>query len=419
MTSLVTSEAAGRLGGRARALALATVAYTASAPGQSFLISLFVAGFLRHGGVSRSAFSAMYALATVCSAVWVVLLGRLAERFALRRLWLGVALSLAGVCWLASAARGVLGVLVSLALLRMLGQGSLPLLGTVIANRRFGRGLGKAVAISRSGHILASIVLPPVIAALIVSVGWATTYRLLGLCVLVLLVPASWWVDKRQPGAVGTSRVGEGSGTSPALRRSDRFSKTDVPTRHAGVLLGLLAIGPLVSTAVSVQALSLLGRHGIGITGVGLALSAFGAAAAVATLGGGVLADRVRLGTLLAASNAGIALALALLLVSGSAVVLPAFAVLGAASALGGVVGGTVWLRTYGRAEIAKLQGLASAAQIAGAALGPLTLAMALVATGSYAVGLLAMMLLAAAGTLAAVWWSSPRHHSNELHVES
>ncbi len=419
MTSLVASEPVGRREGRVRALASATVAYTASAPGQSFLISLFVAGFLRHGGVSRSAFSAMYALATVCSAGWVVILGRLAERFALRRLWLGVALALAGVCWMASAARGVVGVLVSLALLRMLGQGSLPLLGTVIANRRFGRGLGKAVALSRSGHIVASIVLPPVIAALIVSVGWASTYRLLGLCVLVLLVPASWWVERRRPEAVSTGWVGRASGASPALQRSERFSKVDVPTRHAGVLLGLLAIAPLVSTAISVQALSLLGRHGIGITGVGVALSALGAAAAVATLAGGVLADRVRLGSLLAGSNAGIVIALALLLVAGPAFVLPAFAVLGAASALGGVVGGTVWLRTYGRAEIAKLQGLASAAQIAGAALGPLVLALALVATGSYVVGLVAMMLLAAAGTLAALWWSSPRHHSKELPVES
>jgi len=395
------------------------VAYTASAPGQSFLISLFVAGFLRHGGVSRSAFSAMYALATVCSALWVVLLGRLAERVALRRLWLGVALSLAGVCWLAGAAHGVLGVLLSLALLRMLGQGSLPLLGTVIANRRFGRGLGKAMALSRSGHIVASIVLPPVVAALIMSVGWAGTYRLLGLFVLVLLFPASWWVEKGRPGVVGSARVGDGSGTSPALRRSDRFSRIDVPTRHAGVLLGLLAIGPLVSTAVTVQALSLLGRHGIGITGVGLALSAFGAAAAVATLGGGVLADRVRLGTLIAASNAGIALALALLLLSGPTIVLPAFTVLGAATALGGVVGGTVWLRTYGRAEIAKLQGLASAAQIAGAAFGPLALAVALVATGSYAIGLVAMMLLAAAGAVAALWWSSRNHGNKELQAGS
>lgn len=396
----------------------ATVAYTASAPGQSFLISLFVAGFLRHGGVSRTGFSAMYAVATVCSAAWVAVLGRLAERVALRTLWLGVAVALAGACWLASDARGVLGVLVSLALLRMLGQGSLPLLGTVIANRRFDRGLGKALALSRSGHIVASIVLPPLIAALMVSVGWAATYRILGLCVLVLLVPASWWVDKhREPDAAATGAGG--IGPSPALRRSERFSKVDLPTRHAGVLLGVLAVAPLVTTAVSVQALSLLARHGIGITGVGLALSALGAAAAVATLGGGVLADRVRLGALLAASNAGVAVALALLLVAGRAAVLPAFAVLGAAAGLDGVAGGTVWLRTYGRAEIAKLQGMATGAQITGAALGPLTLAVASEATGSYGVGLVAMMLLAAAGTLAALWWSSPKHCNIEVDVVS
>jgi MFS family permease len=404
LTSQETGEALVRLDGRARALVAAAVAYTASAPGQSFLISLFVAGFLRHGGVSASAFSAMYAVATLCSAAWVTVLGRLAERFALRSLWLAVAAALAGGCFLASDARGALAVLVSLALLRMLGQGSLPLLGTVIANRRFGRGLGKAVAFSRSGHIVASIVLPPLVAALIVSVGWTSTYRIVGAGALVLLVPTSWCVDRRRQ-SVPAGAAPDGAGRSPAFRAG--ASRLSLPTRHATVLLATLAVAPLVTTAVSVQALSLLSRHGLGITGVAAALSVLGAAAAVATVTGGFLADRAGLGALLAASNAGVAIALALLLVTGPAVVLPAFAVLGAAAGLGGVVGGTVWLRTYGRAEIAKLQGMATGAQITGAALGPLGLALTSAATGSFAPGLVAMMLLGASAALAALWWSS------------
>jgi MFS family permease len=230
---------------------------------------LFVAGYLTHGGLSRTSFSGLYAVATLCSAGWVLFLGRLAERVRLRRLWLSVAVALAGACWLASVSHGLILVVASLALLRMFGQVSLTLLGTVITNRNFGRSLGKAVAASRSGHAVASVALPPLIATLIVVVGWSGTYRILGAALVVLLVPASLLVNDRpipvSPGGAVRLPTGDPDRVvSPALWRSVRLPGLDLPTRHAGWLLVTLSVSPFVTTAVSIQAVSLMARRGVG-----------------------------------------------------------------------------------------------------------------------------------------------------------
>lgn len=71
-------------GHQLRTLALAGVAFAASAPGQSFLISVFVDGFLAGTGVSRTWFSALYAAGTVVSAAAMIALGRVVDRRGLR-----------------------------------------------------------------------------------------------------------------------------------------------------------------------------------------------------------------------------------------------------------------------------------------------------------------------------------------------
>jgi len=102
-------------------LTLATVAYVASSPGQSFLISVFVDDFLVGTGLSRTTFSALYAGGTVVSAVSMLVLGRVVDRRGLRVAWCLVAVALAAACGLASIAAGAVLAFVALALLRTAG----------------------------------------------------------------------------------------------------------------------------------------------------------------------------------------------------------------------------------------------------------------------------------------------------------
>jgi len=96
----------------------------ASAPGQSFLLSVFVDDLLEDTGLSRTVFSTLYALATIVSATVSLVLGRVTDRVGLRLAWVGVAAGLACACLVASAVNGVVLAFVGLALLRAFGQGA-------------------------------------------------------------------------------------------------------------------------------------------------------------------------------------------------------------------------------------------------------------------------------------------------------
>src|SRR3989337_500720 len=110
--------------------ALAAVAFFASAPGQSFLIAVFVDAMLTGTGLSRTVFASLYAAGTVISAVSMLALGRIIDRRGLRAAWTAVTLALALACGLASLATGAIVAFLALAALRTSGQGSVPLLGT-------------------------------------------------------------------------------------------------------------------------------------------------------------------------------------------------------------------------------------------------------------------------------------------------
>jgi hypothetical protein len=85
------------------------------------------------------------------------------------------------------------------------------------------------------------------------------------------------------------------------------------------------------------------------------------------------------------------------------------FVLLGIGAGVFGVASGLVWARTYGIAEIGRLQGTSFAVIIAAAAAGPLPLAISLEMTGSYAPALAALAGYGALCLLAALRWRPPR----------
>jgi hypothetical protein len=91
-----------------------------------------------------------------------------------------------------------------------------------------------------------------------------------------------------------------------------------------------------------------------------------------------------------------------------------AFILLGVAGSLFVLAGGIAWARSYGTEGLGKLQGLASSAQIAAAALGPLPLAVSLALTGSYDTGLVLMAAAAVGAGVAAHWWREPGRETSQ-----
>ena len=100
--------------------------------------------------------------------------------------------------WLLYAIVGALG-------LNELGR----LSGPVVVAKWFIRRRGRAMALATSGSTFGGWVMAPIIAALIVSVGWRYTWGILGATLLVLMVPPVLLFMKRQPEDIGLRPDGD------------------------------------------------------------------------------------------------------------------------------------------------------------------------------------------------------------------
>jgi MFS family permease len=396
--------------GQAGTLGLAFVAMAASGPGQSFLIAVFVDDMLAGTGLSRTVFSLLYAAGTVVSALTMLLVGRVADRFGPRLVWVLASVGLASACALASAATGIALAFLALAFLRTFGQGSFPLIATLLVARGFRGYRGRAMAVASTGLTLSSILLPPIAVALIVAYGWRAAYLALGAALVVLVLPLAAFVDSASSHAAARASTGPGAGLFPrALRASRTLPRLTVPSPRAGRLLFVMAAPPLVITAIVFHAVSVLGERGLSFAQAGLALGALGVAKLAGTALGGSLADRLLTRTLLSGMIAVLTLGVVVLLVPRGPTAYLAVMTLGIASGIFGVVAGIVWPRTYGLAEIGRLQGMTASVQIAAAALGPLPLAFSEAATGSYTAGLVALAVYAGITLVVALRWRDPR----------
>lgn len=396
-------------------VSLAAVCFFASAPGQSFLISVFVDDFLAGTGLSRTAFSGLYAAGTVVSAVSMLLLGRVVDRHGLRAAWIVVTVALAVACGIASVATGAVAAFVALAMLRTFGQGSFPLVGTLIVTRSFERRRGQAMAAANLGITMASVVMPPATVALILATGWRQAYQVLGLALLALVLPLAWWVRSGPPRAQAPGDEAEGAAAYPqATRQSVRVPRLALPTRAAGQALFVLAAPPLVVTAVTFHAVSLLGERGLSFVEAGFALSTLGIASAVGTVSMGLVADRFTTRVLLSLLSLAALTGASLLLLPAAFAAYAAFAVLGAGMGCMGVTNGVVWARTYGLAQIGRIQGTAQSSMIAAAAAAPLIPAVSQAMSGSYLPALVGLCCFAALTVVVALRWRDPRREHAE-----
>lgn len=390
---------------------LAAVALFASAPGQSFLISVFVDDLLEGTGLSRTTFSALYAAGTVVSAGSMLALGRVIDGRGLRVAWVVVSIALALACGLASLATGAVVAFLALAALRTFGQGSFPLVGTMLVARTFRGRRGQAMAIANLGVTGASIMLPPVVALLILEVGWRHAYQVLGLALLVLVLPLAVLVRPAPDGAIHASRSRPPAAEEPAGPAASRRlgnTRWSIPTRSAGSMLFVLAAPPLVATALTFHAVSILGERGLTFLQAGLALSVLGLSAAAGTIVAGLGVDRLSTRVSLTLLSCLVLLGPVLLLVPGAALAIVAFGVLGLGMGATGVANGTVWARTYGLAQLGRIQGTAQSSMITAAAVAPLVPALSAGLTGGYTAGLVVLAALSAMACLAAVRWREP-----------
>lgn len=161
-----------------------------SAPGQTYFISLFSGEIRLATSLSDGEFAAVYSLATLCSAVTMIWSGGFIDKVDLKKLSVILVFGLAVGCGILSISTGIVGLALGFFLLRQLGQGLMYLTSTTAMVRYLEHNRGKSTALAGMGYAVSEAVMPSVLVALLLWVGWRSSWQVTALFLIVLVVPA-------------------------------------------------------------------------------------------------------------------------------------------------------------------------------------------------------------------------------------
>jgi MFS family permease len=382
-------------------LAIASVTIFVIGSAQTHGVSIFVDPLIEDFGWSRSLVSTMFSVATLISAVPIIIVGRQIDRVGARKVMVIASicfgLSLLGL----SRVNTPLGFLVGLTFLRSCGPGVLMLAPRTVVPHWFTRRRGRAFGILGVAGAANLAVIPKVNESLIGWFGWRDAWLVLGLIVLFGLTPAIAAFVRGKPEDVGEYPDGippavQAAVETPLLDSGAEWSLRDAMRTRAFWALQLAGTIPaLVLTGVSFHQSSIFEARGLPSS---LASTGFAVESAVSlplTLCAGWLVDRYATRYVLAVAHIVIGAALCVVLVADSVpAALLYVAIRGAGQGLWQVAGDACWPAYFGRRHLGTIRGVAFAIQIVGAAIGPVPLGIVYDLTGSYQAAIAAFAII-------------------------
>jgi len=201
-----------------------------SSPGQTFLISLFSGEIRAELALSDGEFAGIYSLATLSSAIVVIWSGSLVDRVDLKKLSLTIVLGLAIGCGMMSLSDSVLTLLISLFVLRQLGQGLMFIISSTAMVRYLDEHKGKASALASMGYAVSEAVMPGLLVALLLWVGWRQSWQIAALLLVVFMVPAILYLlrDHRQRHDDYLVRLASDNADSDRVYRRRQWTRAEV-----------------------------------------------------------------------------------------------------------------------------------------------------------------------------------------------
>jgi MFS family permease len=349
-------------------------------PGQTAGLAVFTDPLLDQIGIDRTLLSLSYLIGTLVGASVQPLLGRLMDRWDIRRVIIVIALLFSATLLCLSFVQEIVGLTIGYVGVRMFGQGALGLASSTavaqIVQRRRGLALGLSGAIGSAGISIAPALLEGLVAA--VGISWA--WRIEALAVLLIVIPLALALPRapsvhQEPARTDTGTILVGGFTSAQARRTGMF----------WVLTAALSTTSMLGTALAFHQIAILGEQGLTSLEAAANFVPQTVTALVATLGVGALIDRHDPRVFIVGSMAAMAAALLLVgAVQPGWVALVYGLVLGLA---GGALRGmeaAAFVRFFGVAHIGSIRGLAISVSLAASAIGPYALALTADLSGTF-----------------------------------
>lgn len=377
----------------ARFLAFGFLTAAFSSFGQTFFIGLFGAEIRDAFSLGHGGFGTIYSLGTVASAMTMLWVGRLVDRFDLRTFTSVSCAGLVGACLVMGAAPTLLVLGIAIYLLRLAGQGLMSHIAVTAMARYFDAGRGKAVSLASMGHPAGEAVLPLVTVAVIGLVGWRATWLAIGMALGVVLIPVLLWLLKGH-GARHRQHVASRRSVDVSARGEDwTLSAVVRDPRFAMILPGVMA-PPFITTGIFFHQAQLVAGKGWSMSWFAATFTAYAAATVVASFLAGPLVDR--LGALRVLPFFLLPMGCALLFLAGVDAPWAALAYMVAAALTTGAghpITGSMWAEAYGVMHIGAIRSLHHALMVFSTALSPA--AMGLLMDGGMSLETIALLCVA------------------------
>jgi MFS family permease len=364
-------------------LLLAAAAMVGTLPGRTQGLGLVTEPLLADLGIGRVDYAQINLWATLAGSLCAIGVGRFIDRFGARVVLTTVAAALGGVVCAMSAVQSFWALAIAVTLTRGLGQSALSVISLTMVGQWFVRGIDGAMAVYSIVMSIGFMIAFPLVGSLIQSWGWRSAWLTIGVVLLVALAPLSLLLARTAPDAL-EHRTHPTHSTHPSHLGSTWQEALSTPAfwifSIGAALYGLAASG------IGLFNESILAERGFNADVYYQTLIVTAITALAGNFGGGWLATRMPLPSLLAISLFVLAAGIAALPHVTTIVQVMAWAT---AMGLGGglvmVLFFSVWPRVYGRAHLGRIQGAAQAITVVASAIGPLLLAWCVEWTGSYA----------------------------------
>jgi len=164
--------------------------------GQSFFIGLFNSEIRNELNISHAQFGSIYGIATLCSSLTLVWLGKKIDEIKLINYSILVITLLFLASIFFSFVNGIIFLFIGISLLRLSGQGLMTHTATTTVSRYFEKTRGKALSFTWLGMSLGEFLLPILIVFLLSFLHWRDLWMQIGIVVLIILPIFSYMTVK-------------------------------------------------------------------------------------------------------------------------------------------------------------------------------------------------------------------------------
>ncbi len=391
-------------------VAMAALAMSATMPGRTHGLGLITAPLLTDLGMTDVVFGRINLAATLLGAAFCLPAGMLIDRFGVRITTTLNVLALGAAVLVMGLVTGPVSLLLTLILIRGLGQSALSIAAMAIIGKWFRRRVGIAMGVFTVlltfgfiGSILG-------VTEAVKAAGWRPTWNGLGYALLAC-APLFWAFVRSTPESCGIEPdepEPPPTAESTAATAERDFTLADALRTPAFWVFALgTSMFNLVWSAITLFNEQILVERGFDKDIAGQIMAVLTGAGLLANLLAGWLATRQRLGRLLGFGLLVLAIALA---------AFPQITTLGGVRLYGvamGLTGGivtvvhfAVWGHVFGRTQLGRIQGATQLISVFASAAGPLLMAEGRQASGSYA--MMFHVLAGTVGLLAIAAWLVP-----------